>query len=200
WYHQAGTPNIAVSTAYDAAAGEFTIGIEQSVPPTPSESRKRLMHIPLAFGLVGPDGRDIAPSSVEGAGVENGVIHVRKRRHDIRFKGIAQRPVLSLNRGFSAPVTLAMEQSPADRLFLARHDADLVGRWQALNTLFTEALIRNYRALRAQKKPRFDDELMRAAGGIAGDEALEPAYRALALTLPAEADIAREIGFDIDPD
>jgi len=200
WYHQAGTPNIAVSTAYDAAAGEFTIGIEQSVPPTPSESRKRLMHIPLAFGLVGPDGRDIAPSSVEGAGVENGVIHVRKRRHDIRFKGIAQRPVLSLNRGFSAPVTLAMEQSPADRLFLARHDADLVGRWQALNTLFTEALIRNYRALRAQKKPRFDDGLMRAAGGIAGDEALEPAYRALALTLPAEADIAREIGFDIDPD
>src|SRR5690606_40315847 len=104
------------------------------------------------------------------------------------------------NRGFSAPVTLAMEQSPADRLFLARHDADLVGRWQALNTLFTEALSRNSRALRAQKRPRFDDGLMRAAGGIAGDEALEPAYRALALTLPAEADIAREIGFDIDPD
>jgi aminopeptidase N len=200
WYHQAGTPNIAVSTVYDAATGEFTVGIEQSVPPTPSESRKRLMHIPLVFGLVGPDGRDIVPASVEGAGVEEGVLHVRKRRHDIRFKGIAQRPVLSLNRGFSAPVTLAMEQSPADRLFLARHDADLVGRWQALNTLFTEALIRNYRALRAQKKPRFDDGLMRAAGEIAGDEALEPAYRALALTLPAEADIAREIGFDIDPD
>src|SRR5690606_33787573 len=109
WYHQAGTPNIAATTAYDAAAGAFTVEIEQSVPPTPSESRKRLMHIPLAFGLVGPDGRDIEPASVEGATVENGVIHVRKRRHTIRFGGVGERPVLSLNRGFSAPITLAME-------------------------------------------------------------------------------------------
>jgi aminopeptidase N len=132
--------------------------------------------------------------------VEDGVIHVRKRRHDIRFKGVKERPVLSLNRGFSAPVTLAMEQSAADLLFLARHDGDLVGRWQALNTLFTEALISSYRATRSQKKARADDGLMRAAGEIAADETLEPAYRALALTLPAEADIAREIGFDIDPD
>jgi aminopeptidase N len=200
WYHQAGTPNIVVSSAYDPAAQEFTVAIEQSTPPTPSESRKRLMHIPLAFGLVGSDGADIAPAAVEGGSVEDGVIHVRKRRHDIRFKGVKERPVLSLNRGFSAPVTLAMEQSAADLLFLARHDGDLVGRWQALNTLFTEALISSYRATRSQKKARADDGLMRAAGEIAADETLEPAYRALALTLPAEADIAREIGFDIDPD
>ncbi len=200
WYHQAGTPNIAVSTAYDATAGEFAVEIEQSVPPTPSESRKRLMHIPLAFGLVGQDGRDIEPASSEGATVEGGVIHVRKRRHSVRFRGVTERPVLSLNRGFSAPVTLSMEQSAADLLFLARNDSDLVARWQALNTLFSDALIQNYRAIRAQKKTGFDAGLIAAAGDIAADETLEPAYRALALTLPAEADIAREIGFDIDPD
>ncbi|MCO5146423.1 MAG: aminopeptidase N [Aquamicrobium sp.] len=200
WYHQAGTPNIAATSTYDAAAGAFTVEIEQSVPPTPSESRKRLMHIPLAFGLVGPDGRDIEPASVEGATVENGVIHVRKRRHTVRFGGIEERPVLSLNRGFSAPVTLAMEQSGPDLAFLARNDGDLVARWQALNTLFTEALIRGYHAIRAQKAASFDDGLIATAGAIAADETLEPAYRALALTVPAETDIAREIGADINPD
>jgi len=200
WYHQAGTPNLAVTAAHDAAAGEFTVEIEQSVPPTPSESRKRLMHIPLAFGLVGPDGRDIEPEAVEGAAVENGVIHVRKRKHTVRFRGVAQRPALSLNRGFSAPITLTMERKPQDLIFLARRDGDLVARWQALNTLFTDALIRGYRAVRAQEKVRFDDALSAAAGEIADDEALEPSWRALALTLPAEADIAREIGADIDPD
>ena len=200
WYHQAGTPNLAVTTAYDPEIGEFRIEIEQSVPPTPSESRKRLMHIPLAFGLVGEDGKDIEPSAVEGAAVENGVIHVRKRRHVLRFEGVPQRPALSLNRGFSAPVTLSFEQRPDDLLFLARKDSDLVARWLALNTLFTGALIQGFRAVRGQKKPQFGEGLIRAAGEIAADETLEPAWRALALTLPGEADIAREIGSNIDPD
>src|SRR5690606_29925226 len=66
WYHQAGTPNLAIASSYDAQARELVLDIEQSVPPTPSESRKRLMHIPLAFGLVGTDGQDIDPGQAEG--------------------------------------------------------------------------------------------------------------------------------------
>ena len=65
------------------------------------------MHIPLAFGLVGSDGKDIDYGHVDGAAVENGVIHVRKRRHVVRFSDVAERPSLSLNRGFSAPITLS---------------------------------------------------------------------------------------------
>jgi aminopeptidase N len=200
WYHQAGTPNVSVTSSYSQATAEFTLDVEQSVPPTPLESRKKLMHIPLAFGLVGPDGKDIAYSGVEGAPVENGVIHVKKRRHAIRFSGVAQRPVASLNRGFSAPITLAIEQRPEDHYFLARHDADLVSRWQSLNTLFTDQLIAGFRRRQSGKKPEYPAELAALAGDIAMDTALEPAYRALALTLPGEADIAREIGSNIDPD
>ncbi|MBX9464627.1 MAG: aminopeptidase N [Aquamicrobium sp.] len=200
WYHQAGTPNLSISSVHDAERGEFRMEIEQSVPPTPSESRKRLMHIPLAFGLVGEDGKDIEPTSVDGATVEDGVIHVKKRRHLVRFHGVKSRPALSLNRGFSAPITLSVEQRPEDLLFLARNDSDLVARWQALTTLFTQSLIQGFRMVRGQKQPEFDGSLVEAAGEIAADRALEPAYRALALTLPAEADVAREIGSNIDPD
>ena len=200
WYHQAGTPNLTISTSHDAERGEFRMEIEQSVPPTPSESRKRLMHIPLAFGLVDQDGNDIEVTDVDGATVENGVIHVKKRKHSVRFRGIAQRPVLSLNRGFSAPITISIEQRADDLLFLARKDSDLVARWQALNSVFTEALMQAYRSVRGQKPIQFGEGLVRAAGEIAADETLEPAFRALMLTLPAEADIAREIGANIDPD
>ncbi|MBI1620733.1 aminopeptidase N [Aquamicrobium zhengzhouense] len=199
WYHQAGTPNVAISASYDPAKQTFTLDIEQSVPPTPSETRKRPMHIPLAFGLIGPDGGDIKPSATDGATVANGVIHIKKRKHTVHFHGIASRPVLSINRGFSAPVTIAMEQSAEDLLFLARKDSDLFGRWQALSLLFTEALVQAFRAVRGQKTPVFDEGLIRAAGEIAADTALEPAFRALALTLPSEADIARDIGANIDP-
>jgi aminopeptidase N len=200
WYHQAGTPHLAVTSRYDAAAKELTIDIEQSVPPTPSETRKRLMHIPLAFGLVGKDGQDMPASSVDGATVEDGVIHVRKRRHSVTFSGISSRPALSLNRGFSAPITLSVEQKAEDLAFLAGHDSDLFARWEALHTLFSKAIIAAYRRLRGGKAAEFKPELAALAGAIAGDETLEPAFRALALTLPSEADIAREIGGDIDPE
>jgi aminopeptidase N len=200
WYNQAGTPNLTVKITHDPAAAELVLDIEQSVPPTPNESRKRLMHIPLAFGLVGRNGHDAPYTSADGAVVENGIIHVRKRRHQVRFGGFPQSPVVSLNRGFSAPITLSVQQRNEDRMFLARHDDDLYCRWQALNTLFTDALIAASRQCRGGKTPKFSAATIALAGAVAEDETLEPAYRALALTLPGEADIAREIGSNIDPD
>lgn len=200
WYHQAGTPNLTVSSTHNPATREFTLEIEQSVPPTPSESRKRLMHIPLAFGLVGAGGEPVAYGGVEGAAVEDGVIHIRKRRHMVRFSGVAERPAVSLNRGFSAPITLSVEQKTDDQFFLAGHDSDAFARWQAFNTLLTDALIAAFRQILGGAKPAFTARLTGLAGKIAGDETLEPAYRALALSLPGEADIARDIGKNIDPD
>lgn len=200
WYHQAGTPNLSVTTKHSPATAEFTIEVEQSVPPTPSESRKRLMHIPLAFGLVGSDGKDMAFGGAEGATVEDGVIHVRKRKHIVTFSGVAERPVLSLNRGFSAPITLSIEQRPEDQIFLASHDSDAFSRWQAFNTLLTDAIIAAFRNILGGKQPKFGTELTGLAGRIAVDGSLEHAFRALALALPGEADIAREIGKNIDPD
>ncbi|ESX03815.1 aminopeptidase N [Mesorhizobium sp. LSJC268A00] len=200
WYHQAGTPNLTVSSTHNPATREFTLEIEQSVPPTPSESRKRLMHIPLAFGLVGAGGEPVAYGGVEGATVEDGVIHIRKRRQMVRFSGVAERPAVSLNRGFSAPITLSVEQKADDQFFLAGHDSDAFARWQAFNTLLTDALIAAFRQILGGAKPAFTARLTGLAGKIAGDETLEPAYRALALSLPGEADIARDIGTNIDPD
>ncbi len=200
WYHQAGTPNVSVSTSHDRKAGTFTIELEQSVPPTPGESRKRLMHIPLAFGLVGGNGGDTTFDKVEGAQVDDGVIQLTKRRQRIVFSGVGSRPVLSINRGFSAPVTLSLQQSDSDRLFLARHDSDLVARSTALTTLLVEALISAARRIRGGKEPEFSADLIQLMGDLARDPQLEPAFRALVLSLPSESDIAREMAKNIDPD
>ncbi|MBO6899738.1 MAG: aminopeptidase N [Rhizobiaceae bacterium] len=195
WYHQAGTPNVAVNASYNAGAQEFVLELEQSVPPTPSESRKRLMHIPLAFGLVGPGGQDIAAGETDG-----GIIHLHKRKHTVRFKGVANRPVLSINRGFSAPVTLTVSQNDGDRMYLARHDSDAFARWEALNTLYLETLIAASKAAKGGKPAKFGKDLLAIAGEIAADARLDPDYRALLLSLPSETDIAREIGSNIDPE
>lgn len=200
WYHQAGTPNLTIRSRHDRREKTFELQIEQSMQPTPGESRKRLMHIPLAFGLVGKNGAEISTADHEGAEVSDGVIHVRKRRHVVRFKNITDRPVPSLLRGFSAPINLDAGLSAKDRMFLAVHDGDPFARWQAMSTLLVDQLLGACKRALGGKPIDFPDELVALTATIAADDRLEPAYRALVLSLPAESDIAREIGRNVDPD
>ena len=116
------------------------------------------------------------------------------------FSGIAVPPVLSLNRGFSAPIKLVTDLRGDDLAFLAAHDSDPFNRWQALQTISMRLLMDDVVRLRAGKPPETDDRLMVALAAILEDASLEPAFVALALAPPGEGDIAREIGHDIDPD
>jgi len=200
WYHQPGTPQVQVTTSYKAKTKTFEVELEQALPSVRFEGRKRLLHIPLSFGLIGRNGHDMTYDGVDGAVVENEIIHLRKRHQTVRFSGVAAEPSLSINRGFSAPIGLISTQSQSERIFLARNDSDLFNRWEALNGLATSALVVATQAHRGHRKPRFSAELIGLFGEIAADENLEMAFRALALAAPPEPEIAREIGENIDPD
>ncbi|MGF0536732.1 aminopeptidase N [Agrobacterium sp. ES01] len=200
WYNQAGTPQVTVSTTHDARAKTLTVSLEQMIPATPGQPNKEPMHIPLRFALIDEDGSDVTASGITGGEVTGDVLHLTERSQTFVFAGIASRAVLSINRGFSAPVTIHFDQSADDKRLIALHDSDLFSRWQAITDLARPVLA--HAATQAAKNEdvggdaRFVDVLLQ----IAGDETLEPAFRAQALSLPSEADIARELGSDTDPD
>ena len=200
WYSQAGTPEVSVTGRFDAARKTYTLECKQSLAPTPKQPTKEPMVIPLAFGLVGKDGRDLPLKLSNGAKVERGVLELTEPAHTYVFSGVEERPVLSINRGFSAPIKLISDLDGSDLDFLAAHDTDAFNRWQALQTSSIRLLIDNVAALRAGKAPRIDDKLIAALAAILDDKSLEPAFIALALAAPGEGDLAREIGHDIDPD
>jgi aminopeptidase N len=158
------------------------------------------MVIPLAVGLVGRDGRDLPLKLRDGGSIEHGVLTLTKPAEAFAFEGIDAPPVPSLNRGFSAPIKLTANQSADDLRFLAAHDADAFNRWQALQTLATRLLVDNTAGTRAGSAAREDRGLLEALAAILAVGDLEPAFIALALTLPSETDIAREIGRDVDTD
>ncbi|HEV2624719.1 MAG TPA: aminopeptidase N [Xanthobacteraceae bacterium] len=204
WYAQAGTPEIKLELHYDAAARNFRLDIAQDIPPTPGQPNKEPMLIPLVLGLVGRSGADL-PLTLEGKPLTRGVIELTEPRQSFVFTDVVERPVLSLNRGFSAPVKLTMSIDPEDLRFLAAHDCDPFNRWQAIQTLAMTLLKNNVAAIRSGGGPGLGDELadvglMEALGATLNDPALAPAYIALTLSPPGEADIAREIGHDVDPD
>ena len=200
WYSQAGTPEVVASGRYDARAKTYRLEVVQTVPPTPGQPVKEPMVIPLAVGLVGRDGRDLPLKLANGESPERGVLCLTKPAESFVFENLEEAPVPSLNRGFSAPIKLVVNLSGDDLRFLAAHDRDPFNRWQALQTLALRLLVDNVAALRAGEAPREDRGLLDALAAILDDASLEPAFVALALTMPGEADIAREIGRDVDPD
>src|SRR6516225_4364278 len=200
WYSQAGTPEVVATGSYDARAKTYRLDLAQSVPATPGQPSKEAMVVPLAIGLVGRDGRDLPLKLGEGRAIERGVLTLAKPAETFLFADIGEPPVPSLNRGFSAPIKLIANLGADDLRFLAAHDADPFNRWQALQTLATRPLVDNTAAWRANGAVRQDSGLLDALGAILADGALEPAFVALALTLPGEADIAREIARGVDPD
>ena len=195
WYEQAGTPTVTINSDYKD--GVLTLELTQTVPDTPGQTNKKPMVIPLSFGLLGKDGKDM--SYQPDNHVENGVIVLSEATQTVRLSNLAEKPVLSLLRGFSAPINVKMTETDDDLAFMARFDSDQVNRWQSLNKLVTEALIKAVKNT-AIDKPEMPENLVELFGILLDDENLEPAFRALCLQLPSEAEIARLIGENIDPD
>ncbi len=202
WYHQSGTPQVTVTTIYDETAGTLTLDLAQSCPPTPGQEHKDPYVIPIAFGMVASDGVALTPTSddLDADEAARGLIVLTEETRTVTFGGFATAPVPSLLRGFSAPIKLHADLCEADLVTLAAHDGDSFNRWQAAQTLAVRLLTRSTKAIRAGEAPLYEpayaDALRRVLAGAAAD----PAFAALALSLPGEADLAREIGQDIDPD
>jgi aminopeptidase N len=199
WYSQAGTPEVKASGRYDPSSGTYRLDLSQTTKPTPGQNEKRPQVMPLAVGLVGTKG-DLPLKLADGSTPDRNVVVLDQATQSFTFAGIVEPPVLSINRGFSAPIRLDAGLSSDDLRVLAARDGDPFNRWQAVQTLATKLLTGNVAKLRAGQDPDIDEGLLAALTAILADTSLEPAFVAEALQLPSEGDIAREIGRDIDPD
>ena len=199
WYSQAGTPELVCDLRYDSRAQTAELTVKQSLAPTPGQPKKEPLHIPLRLGLIGENGNDLALVLEDGIAVQDGVVMVRDRSETFRFAGVSSRPVVSLLRGFSAPVNVTMDQSDGDIEFLMANDSDLFNRWQAANRYATRTILA---AVEAQEAGRAPPNLTSYAGALAAtlrDPSLDNAYKAEVLKLPSQSDIAREKGSNVDP-
>ena len=195
WYSQAGTPELAVRGTYDAKAKTYTLDIEQMVPPTPGQSAKQPMVIPLKLGLLDNGGRDIALKDAKGKAVADDLIVLNSQAQQFVFAGVKEKPAVSLNRGFSAPVKLATNFGEDNLLFLAKHDSDPFNRYDAVEQLAMLELVASAKG--ANKTP---EALIEALSNALDNPSLDDAFLAQLFSLPDESDIAQRIGKNIDPD
>jgi aminopeptidase N len=190
WYSQAGTPEIHVSDAYDAAARVYELSLRQSLPATPDGVSKQPMHIPVAVGLLDEAGRDIA---LDANGATTRVIELTDADTVVRFEGIAAPPVLSINRGFSAPIWVRRDLGDGARGFLMAHDSDPFNRWDAGQQYATALLGEMAAGIAAGRAMDVDESFILALGRTLNDADLDPAFIALACQLPSETYLAEQV-------
>lgn len=200
WYREAGTPAVSVDESWDEATRRYTLTFTQETPATPGQQVKKPRVIPVRFGLVGPDGRDVVPTGVSGAEVRGDTLILTAPTHAVVFEGLTARPVPSLFRGFSAPVKVRQSLSSADLIFLLAHDSDSFNRWQAGTTLAMTALVKATQQVRAGQATTFETASIDALGSLIDDPKLDAAFKALLLAVPGENDVAREVADNVDPD
>ncbi|SEP94608.1 aminopeptidase N [Loktanella sp. DSM 29012] len=174
WYAQAGTPQITVTD--DFVDGTYHLTLAQMTPPTPGQPDKQPLHIPVAVGLLAPDGSEVVPTRM---------LEMTQARQTYTFADLAARPIPSVLRDFSAPVILNHTQSAADRGVLLAHDSDPFNRWEAGRMLARDVLLA---AVRDGKAP--DPAYLDGLRATLTDDQLHPAFRARILALPSEQDVA----------
>ncbi|SPJ27357.1 aminopeptidase N [Falsiruegeria mediterranea] len=174
WYSQAGTPRVAVSEDY--SEGIYTLTLKQSTPATPGQDTKQPQVIPVAVGLLGPNGDEVA---------ETRILELTEAEQSFTFDGLAAKPTPSILRGFSAPVILEHDTSSAQRAFLLSHDTDPFNRWDAGRSLARETLLTMITDGAAPSGAYLD-----GVQAVLRDDTLDPAYRALMLGLPGQSELA----------
>jgi aminopeptidase N len=202
WYTQAGTPELACSLDYDVHAKTARLAVSQVVPPTPGQTKKEPMLIPLKVGLIGANGDELPLKLDDDTPLAGGLLEVTQREQVFEFRDVPSPPTPSLLRGFSAPVRLTTRLDPGQIEFLMLHDSDPFNRWQAAQTYALTLLTAAARGKgdRARVTDKAAARLGQSLGATASDAALLPAYRAEFLKLPSESDIARELGRSVDTD
>ncbi len=196
WYTQAGTPKL--TARWETVGSDLVLTLSQEVSETPGQPLKEPVVLPVLMALYAPDGTQLCEEFLHVLDGPEDTLHWNLA--DLAAKAGTQTPthvIPSLLRGFSAPVILDAPLSDADRLVLLAHDSDPFNRWEAGRRLMRETLVAG---LTDGTPP--DPALFEALDRVARDDSVDPAFRALALALPSEDDLAQamaEAGFVPDP-
>ena len=201
WYSQAGTPRVRVERRYDPVARTYALMLEQDCPATPGQPDKPPFHIPIKTALLGGDGRPL-PLRLYGEPKTTSterLLQLCESQDSFVFHDIAVEPVPSLLRGFSAPVRLEVDYSDAELAFLLANDDDPFSRWEAGQQLAVRLLLDLAAAWQVRGEMHVPEAFVEAAAAVMNARRLDPAFRALALTLPNETYLAEFMPV-IDPE
>ncbi len=195
WYSQSGTPVLEVTQEYSPAQKTCAITIKQCHQSTASPA----LHIPIKLGLLNPDGSTALVYMDNKAGSEEVIIELKEEQQTFVFEQLQENPVVSLLRGFSAPVILNMEQSLEELAFLLSHDQDTFNRWEAGQKMSCQVILGLIADCQQGREMHMNPLLVSAYTQVLQQPWEDLSYLSLLLSLPEENYLAGQMAvIDVD--
>ncbi|MDD5462777.1 MAG: aminopeptidase N [Methylococcales bacterium] len=198
WYSQAGTPVLTVQQSYDSSAQTLTLTISQHCPPTPGQAVKQPLHIPIIAGLMNKDGL-IATCKLQDNQSDEFLLQLTQAEQTFIFEDLKKQPVISILRGFSAPVKLVMNRTLEELAFLLSHDRDTFNRWEAGQQLAAQIISRLIADVQNGRELHIKPIIVTAFKQIMEQSWDDLSYFSLLLSLPSETYLAEQMTIvDVD--
>jgi len=173
WYSTAGTPQVSAKLDHDGNTASTRLTLSQNLIDKDGKAVPSNMVIPLRTALL---------NSQDGQHGGEDMLVLDTAEKTFEFAGHSAPPILSLNRGFSAPIIVRANQSAKDLAFLSAHDDDAFNRFEAMQQLCTQYLLSDITGGAPDT-----DLVFKAFSGVLADEKLDRAMLAEIVTLPSEA-------------
>lgn len=184
WYQQAGTPTLTVTENYDADTGQYLLTLAQATPATPKQESKQPFHIPVSVSLLDKSGASMLVQNEEKSS-DTFVLDLKETEQTFAFSGVKEKPVLSLLKGYSAPVKLSYDRADEELAFCMAHEPDEFNRWDAGQQLATRIILKLVGAIQQQTTLSVPGYFIEACRATLQNKALDNALLARALALPS---------------
>ena len=192
WYAQAGTPVVSVQQHYDPSAQTLTLTMSQSCPATPGQTVKEALHIPVAVGLLNKDG-SVAPCVTTLECGNEVILQLTQAEQVFVFESLTEQPVISILRGFSAPIKLVLERSLDELAFLLSYDSDTFNRWEAGQQLSGQIIAGLIADVQNGKDLHVNPIMIAAFKQVLEQAWDDLSYFSLLLSLPSETYLAEQM-------
>ncbi len=199
WYAQAGTPVVKVLQSYDPSAQTLTLTLNQQCPPTPGQAVKEPLHIPVTAGLINKNG-SVAPCKLQYCGGDLSrpetaevILQLTGAEQTFTFEDLKEQPVVSILRGFSAPVKLVMERSLEELAFLLSYDSDTFNRWEAGQQLAGQVIAGLIADVQNGRELQLNPVIVTAFKQVMTQSWDDLSYFSLLLSLPSETYLAEQM-------
>lgn len=177
WYSQERTPTLRISSEYFPASAELVLKIIQIIPKNTKNQEQLPYAMPLRLALLSSEGSVYSLETDDVIFMHEDVVWLGNETHEIVFKEIPERPYLSLNRGFSAPVNI--ECSELDYPFLMAYERDGFVRFEAAHQFGIETLES------MMNGDEVNERYIESYGAVLQDEACDAMFKSQILELPS---------------
>jgi len=182
WYSQWGTPRVEVEETYDEEKKTLKLKLTQNSP-----SGSGPLYFPFKVGLIDQNGEDIKLelSSGDQPQLNEGVLHIKNREEQFEFVNVLSKPILSINRDFSAPIKLEWNQSYEDMIYLMSHDSNAFNRYESSQGLAYKIILDLKNKILAGEELTIDERYVEAFRKLLHDKNMDLSHKALCMGLPS---------------